>query len=299
MRYLLHLVVYFNVFAILALSLNILVGYCGLLSLAHAGYFAIGAYTYALLTVTLGMGFVPATLAGVTLAGLLSLAISLPAWRLRGNFFIMATLAVQALLYSAIYNWHSPTDPPGTWKNLTNGPFGIPAIPRAEIAGIQFATLGGTAVLSVGVAAACFGVAWVLLRSPWGRVLTTIRDDELAARSLGKNTRRLKVEAIAIGCGMAAAAGATYSSYVSYVDPGLASLDMSILLLSMVIVGGVGNFRGPLVGAAVLLAIPEVLRSLHIPAAMAADLRLMAYGLLLLLMMHFRPQGLAGRYRIE
>ena len=298
MNYLLHLLIYLSIYAVLAASLNIIVGYCGLLTLAHAGYFAVGAYAYALVTLTLGWGFIPATVVGVVVAAILSLMVSLPAWRLRDDFFIMATLAVQVLLYSAIYNWHSPGTPPGTWLNLTNGPFGIPGVSRPAIAGIQFATIGRMALLSVVVAAVCLLVCWLLLSSPWGRVLQAMRDDELAARGLGKNTRRLKVEAVAVGCGLAAVAGAMYGSYVRYVDPSLASLDMAILLLCMVIVGGVGNFRGPLVGAAILLAIPELLRFLRLPDTMAAEIRLMAYGLLLVVMMHVRPQGVAGSYRI-
>ncbi len=298
MNYLLHLLIYLSIYAILAASLNIIVGYCGLLTLAHAGYFAIGAYTYALVTLTLGWGFIPATAIGVGAAAVLSLAVSLPAWRLRDDFFIIGTLAVQALLYNAIYNWHSPGTPPGTWGNLTNGPFGIPGLSRPVIAGIEFATIGHMTLLAVVVAAICLLVCWLLLSSPWGRVLQAMRDDELAARGLGKNTRWLKVEAIAVGCGLAAVAGAIYGSYVRYVDPSLASLDMGILLLCMVIVGGVGNFRGPLVGAAILLLIPEVLRFLRLPDTMAAEIRLMAYGLLLIVMMHLRPQGLAGSYRI-
>jgi branched-chain amino acid transport system permease protein len=126
-----------------------------------------------------------------------------------------------------------------------------------------------------------------------------MRDDELAARGRGKTVRLVKVQVFAVACGLVAVAGALYASYVSYIDPTSASLDESILMLSFVLVGGVGNFRGPLVGAFVLLAIPEMLRFVDMPSAVAAEVRLMAYGLLLLLMMHHRPQGIAGVYRPE
>ena len=126
-----------------------------------------------------------------------------------------------------------------------------------------------------------------------------MRDDELAARGLGKNVRLVKVQVFALACGLVAVAGALYASYVSYVDPTSASLEESILMLSFVLVGGVGNFRGPIIGAFILLAIPELLRLLAMPDAVAAEVRLMAYGLLLALMMHFRPQGIAGVYRPE
>jgi len=126
-----------------------------------------------------------------------------------------------------------------------------------------------------------------------------MRDDELALRSLGKNVRLAKLQAFAIACSMASVAGALYASYVSYIDPSIASLNDSILILSMVVVGGVANFRGPLLGAFVLLAIPEMLRFARIPDAIAADLRLALYGLALVIFMHIRPLGIAGAIRPE
>lgn len=299
MNYLLHLLIYFNIYAIVAMSLNLVTGYCGLLTLAHAGYFALGSYAYALATLKLGWEFIPATAMGVLVAIVLSLAVSLPAWRFRGDFFVMISLAVQALLFSLFYNWSNPNAEMGTWTNLTNGPFGIAGIPKPKLLGWQFQEIGSVALLSLVVAGLCAGVCWLLLTSPWGRLLKALRDDELATRGLGKNTRIVKMQVFAIASGLVAIAGALYAAYVGYIDPSSASLDESVLFTCMVIVGGVGNFRGPLVGALILLAIPEALRFLAIPDAIAANLRLMAYGVLLVVMMHFRPQGIAGDYRLE
>lgn len=299
MNYLLHLVIYFNIYVIVALSLNLVVGYCGLLTLAHSGYFAIGAYTYALATLKLGFGFIPAATLAIAVAAVLSLAVSLPAWRFKGDFFVMISLAVQTLVFSLLHNWFSPGAQPGTWANLTNGPYGLSGISKPAIGSIKFATVGSIAALSTMLALLAGLLIWFFVGSPWGRLLKAMRDDELAARGLGKNTRLAKVQAMAIACGLAALAGAIYSSYVSYIDPSSASLDESILMLCMVLVGGVGNFRGPLVGAFVLLAIPELLRFAHFPDAVAANIRLLAYGGLLVVMAHFRPKGLAGEYRPE
>ena len=149
------------------------------------------------------------------------------------------------------------------------------------------------------VAASCALVLWRLQHSPWGRLLLVIRDDELAARGLGKNTRLVKLQAVAIASALVAVAGALYASHVRYLDPSSAALDEGILMLSMVIVGGLGNFKGPVVGAFTLVALPEILRFLQLPDAQAANLRLLIYGLLLVLMMHFRPAGLAGSYRLQ
>lgn len=299
MNYLFHLLIYFNLYAILALSLNLVVGYCGLLTLAHAGYFAVGAYTYALLAQVAGLGFVPAAVGGMLVPAMLSLAVSLPSWRFKGDFFVMVSLAVQALLFSLLYNWFSAGAPVGSWRNLTNGPFGIAGIPRPAILGFRFDTVGSIAALSFVLLVLSALVFWRLKGSPWGRLLRAMRDDELAARGLGKNPRLAKLQAFAFACAFAGLAGVIYASYVSYIDPSSASLDESILMLSMLLVGGAGNFRGPLVGAAVLIAIPELLRFAAIPDAVAANLRLLLYGLLLVVMMHLRPQGLAGEYRVQ
>ena len=299
MNYLLHLLVYFDIYLIVALSLNLVVGYCGLLTLAHAGYYALGGYAYALFSLNLGWGFVPAALAGALIAAVLSLAVSLPAWRLRGDFFVLVSLAVQALIFSVLYNWSSAEAPLGTWRNLTNGPYGISGIPRPDLFGWEITTPVAMALFATAVAGLCALILWRLKTSPWARLLLAMREDELAARGLGKNTRLAKVQAFLISSSLVAVAGSLYAAYVRYLDPSSASLDESILMLSMVIVGGLGNFRGPLVGAAVLVLLPEALRFLTLPDAQAANLRLLIYGLLLILMMHFRPQGIAGEYRVQ
>lgn len=299
MNYFMHLLVYFEIYLIVALSLNLVVGYCGLLTLAHAGYYAIGGYAYALLSLNFGWDFLPAAAVGALLAAVLSLAVSLPSWRLRGDFFVLATLAVQALVFSALYNWSSPDAPLGSVRNLTNGPFGITGIPRAGLFGWQISSSAGFVAFTTVVAAACALLVWRLKSSPWGRLLIAIREDELAARGLGKNTRLVKVCVFAISCALAAVAGSLYAAHVRYIDPSSASLDESILMLSMVIVGGLGNFRGPIVGAAILILLPEALRFLALPDAHAANLRMLIYGLLLVVLMHIRPQGIAGEYRMQ
>jgi len=299
MTYVLHLAIYIAIYSILALSLNLIVGYCGLLTMAHASYFAIGGYTYALLTLTLGWGFLPSTAGAMLVAAILSLALSLPAWRFRGDSFVLISLAIQALVFSILSNWYDAKFPIATWRNLANGPSGIPNIPKPDIIGIRFDTVSSMAILSLALLAIC-GVTLGLLKiSPFGRLLKCMRDDELATRGLGKNVRLTKVYAFGISCSIAALAGVIYSSYTSYIDPSSASLDHSILMVSMVLIGGVGNFRGPIVGAIVLVLMPEILRFGNLPYATAANVRLLVYGVLIALMVHLRPQGLMGEYRFR
>ncbi len=299
MNYFYHLLIYLDIYVIVALGLNIAVGYCGLLSLAHASYFALGSYSYALATLKLGWGFIPSTLLGMIVALTFSLLVSLPAWRFRGDFFLMISLAVQTLLFSIFQNWTDYGAEPGTWRNLTNGLYGLTGISEPAILGIKFDTMSSQAALHTTLAVICGLIVWLILNSPWGRLLKAIRDDELAARGLGKNVHVAKMQAFAVACTMAAIAGSMYASYINFIDPNTASLDESILMLAMVLVGGAGNFRGPVVGALVLIAIPEILHVIHISDIVAANVRMMAYGLLLVVMMHLRPQGLAGNYLME
>ena len=299
MSYLLHLLIMFDIYLIVALSLNIIVGYCGLLTLSHAAFFGLGAYSYALSVLAWGWDFLPAAALGIGVAAVASLILSFAAWRFRGDFFVLISLSIQFALFSVIYNWHSRGDEPGTLVNLTNGPYGLRGIPKPSIFGYDFESIESIALLFSVIAILFLLFCWKLLSSPWGRMLKAMRDDELAARGLGKFVRLAKVQAIAVACAMAAAGGVLYASYISYIDPTTASLTDSLLLLTMIIVGGVGNtFRGPVAGAFILLAIPEALRFADLPDAMAGELRLLIYGLLLIGMMHLRPQGLAGDYRM-
>jgi branched-chain amino acid transport system permease protein len=299
MGYLIHVLIYVNIYVVVALSINLVVGYCGLLTLAHAGYYSVGGYVYALLALVLGWSFLPAISVAVVVAAIVSVPLSLLSWRLKGSFFALASLAVQSVLFSVIYNWSDVNSPLGSWRNLTNGPSGISGISKPLIWDVRISTPLQFLGLSTIIAGMAVVVVWRLTASPWGRVLVAMRDDELATRSLGKNTRFLRVQAFGISAALAALAGATYAAYVSYLDPSSASLDESILILSMVIVGGIGNVRGPVVGAVALVAMPELLRFLSLPDALTANLRLAIYGLLLVLMMHFRPQGISGKYRLD
>ncbi len=300
MKYLLHLLVQFDIYFIAAVSLNLLVGGCGLYTLAHATFFALGSYTFALALMKLGCTFVTACAFSVSVATVLSLLISLPAWRVRGDFFLLVTLAVNAFFLSLLENWSDTTRPPGTWANLTNGRLGLAGIPESTIAGVPINTPGYAAIVATALAALCGFIAWRLMGSPWGRMITAMRDDELVVAGLGKNIRLAKVQAAAFACGMVAVAGVLGVLLLPYVDPTIASLDHSILMLTVVLIGGSGNFRGPVVGVLVILAIRELLRPELLPDGLDdANLEMLIYGVLLVLMMHWRPQGLAGEYRIQ
>lgn len=298
MNYALHLIAYLDIYIMLALGVNLVSGYCGMLSLGHAAFFAIGAYTYALMTLNSSLAFPGALLAAAAAGAALSPLLSLPGWRLKGDLFALATLAVGLTMVGAMTNWNDLDAPVGSWLNLTNGPYGFSGIPSPSFGRWVARTPGSFAFVATAVAGVSAWASLRLQRSPWGRVLLAIRDDELAARALGKHAGILKVQAFAISCALTAAAGALYASYAGFIEPGSASFDESLLILSMVFLGGSGNFAGPVAGAAVVVLVPELFRLVGLPDSVAANLRLALYGFSLVVIMHVRPQGVMGRYRV-
>lgn len=299
MNYFLTILLHLGVFLILALSLNISIGFSGLLSLAHGSYFLLGCYVYAIVT-NFGGNFIVALSIAALAGAASSLALSLAAWRLKGDFFVMISLAVQVLMSSIFYNWYGGANGQyGTLSNLTNGPRGITGIPKPSFCSVSIDSLPMLCGLSLGLAAVAAYLVAKLLGSPWGRLLKSIRDDELAARSLGKSARLAKLQVFALSCSLAAIAGVMFVSYLGFLDPLQGGVDLSIDLLCMVLIGGVGTIRGPILGAIVLVLLPEALRFAAIPDVVAADVRRFIYGLALVTLMHLRPQGLLGDYRIE
>lgn len=289
MNYLFHILVMITIYAILTLSLNLTVGYTGLLSMAQAAFYGIGAYVMTLLMMNHGINFVIALAAAIIFSSVISLFVSYPAIRLRGDYFILASLAFQIIIYTLLYNW----------IGLTRGPYGIPGIPRPELLGIKLDNIYKFFALSGGLALVVFFIAKRIYSSSFGLVLKAIREDELSAISLGKNIRKFKILAFAISSGIAAIAGTLYASYVTYIDPTSFNLDESIFILSIVIVGGSGNLKGPIIGTLLMVLLPEALRFIGIPDSVAANVRQIIYAIVLILLMRFRPQGLAGEYRFE
>lgn len=286
MEYLCHILVVFAIYAALASSLDLLAGHAGLLSIAHAAFYGLGAYTSAIATVHFGAPFVTGVLAGMIVAAAFSFIVSTPSLRLSGDYFVIATFAFQAILFSTLNNW----------TELTRGPVGISGIPRPIILGWHVESQLDFLILAAGFGAFAPTVVHLLTSAPFGRVLRAIREDDVCARALGKNTLYSKVTAFAVSAALAASAGSLYAHYVTYIDPTSFTVMESILIISMVIIGGAGSFLGPLVGAFVLVTLPEALRFVGLPSAAAANLRQIIYGTLLVVMMMFRPRGLTGKY---
>lgn len=286
MDYLLHISILICIFATLTISLDLLAGHAGFLSISQAAFYGLGAYTSALLTVQVGVPFCLGVLAGMIVAVLISFVVSLPSLRLHDDYFVIATFGFQMILFSIFNNW----------MNLTRGPLGIPGIPQPVIFGWNVTS--HLDFLLLAAAFACFAhfVVYRLTSSPFGRVLHAIREDEAFATAYGKNTLYFKVTAFAVSAALAASAGSVYAHYITYIDPTSFTVMESILIISMVIIGGAGSLWGSLVGAVILVTLPEALRFVGLPSAAAANLRQIIYGTLLVSMMLFRPRGLMGKY---
>lgn len=286
MEYLLHVLILSAVYAILAVSVDLLVGRAGLLSVAQAAFFGIGAYTSALLATRTGASFSIGVGSGMVAAALISLILSLPSLRLHDDYFAIATFGFQVILFGVLNNW----------MDVTRGPLGIPGIPQPIVFGWHVDSYPGFLTLSLGFAGFAYFVVYLLTSAPFGRVLHAIREDEVFAKAHGKNTIYFKVAAFVVSAALAASAGSLYAHYITYIDPTSFTVMESILIISMVIIGGAGSLWGPLVGAVVLVTLPEALRFIGLPGSVAANLRQIIYGSLLVIMMIFRPRGLVGKY---
>jgi len=286
MEYVLHVMVMVCIYITLAVALDLLAGQTGIVSVAHAAFYGLGAYTSALLAVRWGVPFPLGIVCGMLVATLASFAVSLTSLRLHNDYFVIATFGFQMITFSILNNWMA----------VTEGPVGIADIPKPSLLGSTISSPIGYVVLASVLAGIAYLIVNAIASSPFGRVLRAIREDEVFTESLGKNTFKFKITVFALAAALAASAGSFYAHYVTFIDPTSFTVMESILVLSMVIIGGAGSRRGPLIGAAILVILPEVLRFIGLPSSVAANTQQIIYGGLLVAMMMFRPRGLVGRY---
>ena len=275
------------IYVILAIGLDLVVGYTGIASLGQSAFALIGAYTAALISTRLGAGGWLDLLAAMAAGGVSAAAVGLPVLRLRGDYLALMTLGFVVLVSNAANNM----------TGVTGGALGIAGIRPFSIGAYEFVRTPPYAVLTASVAVCVYVLSRRLARSPFGRVLTSIRDDEVAAMALGKATWIFKMKVFVIAGCFSGLGGGIYAHYISYLDPQTFGLNESLALLLMVIFGGMGTVTGAALGASVLIALPESLRFLSMPPAISAHLRLLVYGVLLVLLTILRPQGMLGRLK--
>jgi len=288
-EYILHILVFVGIYAILAVSLDLLAGCTGMLSIAQAAFFGVGAYTTALLGTRFGVPFPVAVVGSVALSGLVAVGVALPALRTRGDYFVIGTFALQVVAGGVMTNWVA----------VTGGPVGVSGIPRPTLLGWEVTSHVDFVVLVAACLAAVVAVARRLARSAYGRVLNAIREDEVWAQALGKDVFRFRMVVFVISAAMAGLGGVLYASYISFIDPSSFTVMESIFIISIVIVGGAGSIWGSVLGALVLVVVPEVLRAVGLPPASAAHLRQILYGGLLVVLVMWRPRGFLGERVFE
>jgi ABC-type branched-subunit amino acid transport system ATPase component/ABC-type branched-subunit amino acid transport system permease subunit len=282
MDYVYHIVVLILLYAILVQSLNLIMGYVGVISMCHAVFSAVGAYCAAIISVNLGWNFLVGTVAGFILAAIVGALLALPSLRVRDEYLIVFTVGFQMVVFEFML----------TARGVTQGQGGIPGIPPAEILGISFNTPLRFIPLVVVAGLVCYSMAWRVTHSPFGRVLRAIREDESACRALGKNTLMFKVLVFSVAGGIAAITGSLTAHYVSFISPFSFTIEVSVFIIVMVVLGGEAHFWGPLMGAFMLVGVTEALRFVPGASSYIDALREIFYGAILMFLMVFRPQGI-------
>ncbi|MBI5064653.1 branched-chain amino acid ABC transporter permease [Candidatus Woesearchaeota archaeon] len=281
-NYVIHILNLTGIFGILTISLNLSVGFTGLLNLGHVGFFGIGAYTTALLALN-GVPLILSLLIGSVVSFISGIILGLPTLRLKSDYLALATLGFSFILSSLAKNW----------IGLTRGALGLPGIPRL----IHDNTLFLWIVF--GILIVVYLLVFLITRSRFGKVCEAIRDDELAAKILGKNTFLHKILILGISAFFAGLAGGLFASYLSFVDPSIFGLGDLILIFSALIIGGLASVKGSFLGIIILMTIPEPLRFIGFPIYLIGPAREIIFGIILLLILIHKPRGIFGRADIS
>ena len=281
---------------IAAIGLNILVGYCGQLSIGHAGFIAVGAYTAAILTNRLELPFLVGLISAGVVAGIIGLIFGIPSVRVKGFYLAITTIAAQFIIIWIINHW-----------SVTGGFTGI-KVPYASIAGFEFRSEASQFYLIMGITALCTFFAKNLARTRISRAFIAIRDNDLAAEVMGVNLLYYKLLAFFIGCFLAGIAGALLAHWIGFMNAEQFSLKESILYIGMIIIGGLGTTLGPILGVVVIRLLEQVLTVMVVPwlestftvfpAGFATGVTPMLFGLVIVLFLILEPRGLAHRWAL-
>ena len=280
MEYLYGIVIIVGLYVVLATSFNLIIGYGGLVSIAHPVFFALGAYASALLSRDVGIPVLLAMIAGMLVAVVASIAMALPSLRVSGDYLLIASIGFQLGVLEVIKNLRF-TGGPGGFTNIP--PFLIRDFGRESYVVLVLAVLLAVILL----------VRWIA-RSDYGRAMSAMRDDELAFASVGRDAMWMKIAIFGLGSGLAGLAGALYAHYFRFIAPEQFEILQSAAILTMVVVGGLRTTWGPVVGALLLQALPQALTFLQLPPSVLGPIQGLLFTGLVLVFMFFRPQGLVA-----
>jgi branched-chain amino acid transport system permease protein len=261
----------------LVLSVNLITGFTGMLTMGQAAFYGVGAYVSALLMTRLGMPWLVGLLGAGLAAAIFGAVVAIPCLRVGGDYITLMTIGF-GVIFSAVAT---------NWTPVTRGSMGIPAVPSASIGSFSFDTLTRQYYLLLAMAALCYFFMYRFTRSHIGRALVAIREDEIAASTLGINLSYYKVLAFVFAALWAGLAGSLFAHYLNFVGPQSFSMDESILILQMAILGGFGSLPGSVIGAAIMIAIPMIFQDIY-------QYRMLVSGIFLLILMAWRPQAIMG-----
>lgn len=272
------------IYIILTVSYNLILGYGGILSIAHAAFYGIGAYTSALLSMKSGLPVLLCILISGLVAAVSSLLIAIPSLRIKSHYLIITSFGFQMIISNILSNWTS----------LTQGPSGLSGIPPLSLFNITF-----TSKISAFLYVLCITVIFMLLftyfvRSPFGRLIKAMREDEIGCQSLGKSIRKIKATVFMIGSGFAGIAGSLFAHYTSFISPDSFTLVESFFIMTIVLIGGAGTLYGPILGAGLMLLLPEILRFVGISSSAGAAMKQITIALILLCILRFNTEGMSG-----
>lgn len=273
--YVLHIAIITGIYIVLVQSLNLILGYCGLLSLASPAFFGVGAYVATILALRLGWDSVATLFLSAAAGAFTGLLIGFPSLRVSRHSFVIVTLSATLLLQLIALNW----------EDMTRGSLGLANIPVPRLFGMTVSTRLEWYYLSVSAAALAVFSTWLLVTSRFGRAMVATRDNEQLALACGIDVFRTRIVVFCLSGSLAALAGGLYAHFISYIDPGVFGFSVSETLLIMVILGGSGTLWGPIAGAIVFTALPEILR-------LTPDIRSLLYGVILLSIVLWRPRRL-------
>jgi branched-chain amino acid transport system permease protein len=292
--YLIHLLILICIYLILAISLQLSVGFTGLLNLGHIAFYCIGAYTSALLALQ-GFPFWFCFLLAGIMAMIFGFLLSIPTNKLKGDYLALATMAFSFVVYAVALNWTS----------LTRGPLGLPGIPKPSFHiplttyRLLLTTNPSFLIFTLLISLLTYLLIARIVKSPFGKVLEAIRDDELATRVLGKNTLKMKSLSLMISAFFAGIAGSLYAYYITFIDPSSFTLMQLIPVLCIVIIGGLGSLKGTAIATIILTLLPEPLRFIGFPSSIVGPMRQIIYALILLLILIYKPKGFFGKIELE
>ena len=271
------------IYVITGLGLNIVVGLAGLLDLGYVAFYAVGAYTYALLNYHFGLGFWVALPIGAGMGMIFGILLGFPVLRLKGDYLAIVTLGFGEIIRLVLENWNE----------FSFGPSGIANIPRPGLFGIQMSLHQATIYLYFVMIALALGTIFVVRRlqdSRIGRAWIALREDEVACQAMGIDKTRTKLSAFAMGATWAGMAGVVFAAKTTFINPASFTLWESIIILCVVVLGGMGSVLGVILGALTLILLPEYLR-------VFSEYRLLVFGAVLVVMMVFRPGGIVSQVR--